>query len=426
MRGEKFSIGLMASLAIFAVIMFVTSTWAATQEKVLYSFCSQTNCTDGNGPSGGLISDAAGDLYGTTSSGGSYNYGTVFELTPAGGGGWTEKVLYSFNNRDGGGYPAAGLIFDAAGNLYGTTAGGGTYGYGTVFEFTRSLNAVGGGWTEKVLYSFNNNGTDASNPDTSLIIDAAGNLYGTTYFGGTYDQGTVFELTPIAGGRWTEKVLHSFNDNGTDGYEPQAGLILDAAGNLYGTTTVGGPYGGGTVFELTRSINAVGGGWTEKVLHSFNPYSGTDGSYPLALIFDAAGDLYGTTYNGGTYNVGNVFELTSTEGGWTEQVLFSFDFGDGGAPEAGLIFDTAGNLYGTTAVGGDIGGCSLLGCGTAFELTPEAGGGWTEQVLHSFDNNGTDGYVPKPGLTLDAAGNLYGTTAYGGTYDAGTVFEITR
>src|ERR1039458_2304305 len=290
MQGKTLSIGLRAVLAIIAATLFV-STWAAAQETVLHSF--HNNGTDGFGPYyAGLIFDAAGNLYGTTLYGGSYGGapgtgGTVFELTPAAGGGWTEKVLYSFGNvaDADGANPFAGLVFDAAGNLYGTTYAGGTYRNGTVFELTP---AAGGGWTEKVLHNFNNNGTDGATPLAGLILDAVGNLYGTTQVGGTYNYGTVFELTPVAGGGWTEKVLHTFN--GTDGFEPSAGLIFDAAGNLYGTA--------GVVFELTP---VAGGGWTEQVLNN--------GAGPGGLIFDAAGNLYGTTLEGGTYGLGTVFEL---------------------------------------------------------------------------------------------------------------------
>src|ERR1019366_2789841 len=326
------------------------------------------NGTDGNYPYAGLIFDAAGNLYGTTVQGGTYNYGTVFELTPAAGGGWTEKVLHNFNyNGTDGAYPYAGLIFDAVGNLYGTTDGGGTYSYGTGFEVTPE---AGGVWTEKVLHNFNYNGTDGANPYAGLIFDVVGNLYGTTQGGGTYSYGTVFELTPAAGGVWTEKVLHNFNNNGTDGAYPYAGLIFDAARNLYGTTEVGGTHNDGTVFELTP---AGGGSWTEKVLHNFNN-NGTDGADPRAgLIFDAAGNLYGTTYVGDTYNYGAVFELTPAGGGsWTEKVLHNFNNNgtDGAWPYAGLIFDAAGNLYGTTAGGGTYGG------GGGFGVTPPAGGGW--------------------------------------------------
>ena len=195
MRGKGFSIGLRAALAIFTVTVLVTSTWAATNwnEKVLHSF----NGTDGAGPYAGLIFDAAGNLYGTTVGGGTYGGGTVFELKPAVGGGWAEQVLHSFGNNAGnrnqdGNRPYDGLIFDAAGNLYGVTYGGGTYTYGTAFELTPT---AGGGWTEQVLHSFN--GTDGAGPQAGLIFDADGNLYGTTAGGGTYNDGTVFELTPL-------------------------------------------------------------------------------------------------------------------------------------------------------------------------------------------------------------------------------------
>ena len=222
-------------------------------------------------------------------------------------------------------------------------------------------------WNEKVLHNFTNNGTDGFFPTSGLIFDAAGNLYGTTFNGGAYNRfGTVFELSPVPGGGWTETVLHSFNNDGTDGWTPTAGLIFDAAGNLYGTTGSGGAYHGGTVFELSPML---GGGWTETILHSFG--NGTDGAGPGggSLIFDAAGNLYGTTTLGGTFNCpsdgggcGTVFELTPTVGGaWTETVLYNFRRGsDGHLPYAGLIFDATGNLYGTTLAGG-IYNCSIFG-----------------------------------------------------------------
>ncbi len=418
MQGQRFSIGLKAALAMFTVALFVTSAWAAAHEKVLHSFNVSGN--DGFYPYAGLVFDAAGNLYGTTMEGGIHGQGMVFELTPQEGGSWTEKVLHSFNGTDGA-YPYAGLIFDAAGNLYGTTVRGGIHDDGAVFELTPK---EGGGWTEKVLHSFGN-GTDGVYPFAGLIFDAAGNLYGTTYEGGIHGYGTVFELTPEEGGGWTEEVLHSFNLNGTDAAYPQASLIMDSAGNLYSTSYEGGihldPCGGvgcGTVFELSPQ---EGGGWTEKVLHSFN-LNGTDGDEPYAgLIIDTAGNLYGTTIAGGIHNNGTVFELSPREGGgWLETVLHSFNLNgtDGAVPYASLILDAAGNLYGTTYDGG------IHAAGAAFELTPKEGGGWTEKVLHSF-GNGTDGYEPYAGLIIDAAGNLYGTTVEGGIHGYGTVFEIT-
>ena len=407
MRDRKLSIGLRVTLAIFTATLLVAGTRAVAQEeKVLHSF----NGKNGAIPYAGLIFDASGNLYGTTYSGGKYHDGAVFELTPKAGGGWTEKVLYSFSGNNGA-KPHAGLIFDASGNLYGTTLFGGAHGRGTVFELTPT---AGGGWTETLLYSFD--GKNGKSPHAGLIFDASGNLYGTTYHGGKYDEGTVFELTPTAGGGWTEKVLHSFNGN--NGAYPWAGLIFDAAGNLYGTTSAGGAYlYYGTVFELTPK---AGGGWTEKVLHSFNDTF--DGIWPYAgLIFDASGNLYGTTaYGDGGPDGGAVFELAHTPGGgWTEKLLYQFAGYYGGAsnPYAGLIFDAAGNLYGTTESGG------AHGDGTVFELTPTAGGGWTETLLCSFD--GKNGKIPYAGLIFDAAGNLYGTTILGGAHDDGTVFEVT-
>jgi len=431
MRGKALSVGLKA-LAIFAVTLSVTNTWASVhwKETVLQNF----NGTNGSGPQSGLIFDTAGNLYGTTTSGGTYNYGTVFELSPTVGGGWSETVLHNFNENGSDGWgPQSGLIFDAAGNLYGTTTSGGTYNHGTVFELSPM---PGGGWTETVLYSFGNS-TDGAYPYyAGVIFDAAGNLYGTTYSGGTYNCpgdggcGTVFKLTPTVGGGWTETVLYNFG-NGTDGYAPYAGLILDAAGNLFGTTTYGGTnrcaeaqyQGCGTVFELSPT---AGGGWTETVLHNFD---GTDGAIPIAsLIFDTAGNLYGTTEGGGSYtNDGTVFQLSPMAGGgWTETVLYSFnEQGPGGyGPAAGpLVFDAARNLYGTVFNGGAYFG------GTVFKLAPTVGGGWTETVLYNFGYS-TDGNGPWAGLIFDATGNLYGTTWYGGTYQCGqggcgTVFELT-
>jgi uncharacterized repeat protein (TIGR03803 family) len=213
------SIRLLMALAMFAATVFVMSTFAAAQEQVLYSF--QNDGTDGIDPGPGLISDGAGNLYGTTIGGGAYNWGTVFELSPAAGGGWTEKVLYNFASVPDGANPYWWLIFDAAGNLYGTTFAGGTHNGGAVFELSP---AAGGTWTEKVLYSFGNGAMDADAPQAGLIFDAAGNLYGTTEYGGTYYYGTVFELSPNGSGGWTEQVLHSFG-NGADGARPFAGLI---------------------------------------------------------------------------------------------------------------------------------------------------------------------------------------------------------
>ncbi len=311
---------------------------ASGTETVLHSFTY--NGTDGVDPEAGLVRDTAGNLYGTTAQGGAYTYGTVFEVSASG----TETVLHSFTGGADGASPYAGLVRDAAGNLYGTTVSGGAYNYGTVFEVSAS-------GTETVLHSFTG-GTDGRNPGAGLVRDAAGNLYGTTAYGGSYSNGTVFEVSASG----TETVLHSFT-GGTDGAYPGEGgpgLVRDAAGNLYGTTGEGGAYNYGTVFEVSAS-------GAETVLYSFT--GGAYGEYPAAgLVRDAAGNLYGTTVDSGIGAFGTVFEVSASG---TETVLHSFTGGtDGASPRAGLVRDAAGNLYGTTVDGG------AYTYGTVFEVTP--------------------------------------------------------
>jgi uncharacterized repeat protein (TIGR03803 family) len=279
--------------------------------------------------------------------------------------------------------------------------------------------------TERVLHSFGSNAKAGLGPASNLIFDSRGNLYGTTITGGTYNVGTVFELSPEPGGNWTETLLHSFATGGHDGQAPYAGIVFDSAGNLYGTTTAGGIGSGGIVFELLRPV-PPSTHWSEKVLHNFLPYNDRDGSYPGgALLFDSAGNLYGTTQAGGDSAAGTVFELSpSVSGSWTEALIYSFSpnakgLGDGKSPDCGLIFDSAGNLYGTTRGGGS------LGNGTVFELTPSGGGAWTETVLYSFASGATDGAYPLGGLIFDSSGNLYGTASQGGPQGGGTVYKLT-
>jgi uncharacterized repeat protein (TIGR03803 family) len=327
-----------------------------------------------------------------------------------------EKVLYSFKDNGTDGYaPYAGLMFDAAGNLYGTTYYGGVHGDGTVFR----LSPGAGGWAETVLYNFCSvdGCADGTWPNAGLTLDAAGNLYGTTWNGGgASSYGTVFQLAPGAGNTWTETVLHGFGENG-DGHYPYAvGLIFDAAGNLYGTTLRGSEHDGGTVFKL---MPGGGGTWTETVLNRFGDLPRRGSHSQAGLIFDTAGNLYGTTEEGGAYRCGTVFKLTpNTNGRWTETVLHSFKGSDGRSPYASLIFDTAGNLYGTTYKGG------AHGLGTVFKITPGANGTWAETVLHSFGAGG-DGYYPYASLIFDAVGNLYSTTSWGGSNgNYGVVFQL--
>jgi uncharacterized repeat protein (TIGR03803 family) len=413
MRNETFSFEWLALLAAFFVTLLVPGPHALAQQyTVLHSFSGING--DGSYPYGGVISDPSGNLYGTTYKGGFYGYGSVFELMPQAGGGWSEKILHICNpNSKSPTFPKGGLIFDVAGNLYGTSEAGGIYNQGTVFEL---LPAADGSWTEKTLHSFNFNGKDGFDPEAGVVFDTAGNLYGTTFYGGTYDYGTVFELTPQAGGGWSERVLHSFNNNGKDGFWPRAIVTLDASGILYATTYWGGTYGYGTVFELSPTSS---GRWTEKILHHFN-HNGKDGQAPgSGVILDASGNLYGTTVSGGAYpqscndqGCGTVFELMPQAGGnWTEKVLHSFIGKDGGNPLGALLFDADGNLY-SAAVGGPAGS-------SIFELTPQSGGTWTEKIVANL------GYTPSGGLLFDAAGNIYLTTSDGSSYNLGTVLEIT-
>jgi uncharacterized repeat protein (TIGR03803 family) len=424
MRDRKFFLGMTMALAMLALATLTMCAPAAAQtETLLHSFSFSENGKDGSSPYSTLAIDASGDLYGTTFVGGAYNYGAVFEMSPRAGGGWTEKILHSFidNGRDGQ-EAYSGVVLDASGNLFGTTVGGGADGSGTVFELSPQ---EGGGWTEKILHSFHASGGDGDGPYASVVLDGAGNLYGTTTRGGTFGYGTAFEVSPREAGGWTEKILYNFSPVNQFESPLYSSLILDGAGNLYGTAATGGAYAVGAVFELSP---LEGGEWTETVLHSFND-RGKEGNDPRAsLIFDQAGNLYGTTWSGGPdggYGLGKgtVFELSPSEGGgWTETVLhfFSKTGPDGRIPDAGVIFDAAGNLYGTTEGGGP------WDSGTVYELTPAGGGIWTDTTLYAFQHRGgEDGHFPYGGLVFDTAGNLYGTTLTGGTDGLGTVFEIT-
>jgi hypothetical protein len=376
----------------------------------LYSFT--TGNTVGTSPDAGLIEDAAGDLFGTTANG----TGTVFELVNNGNGSYTPGALYSFDNPGGtlGTSAVSGLVVDAAGDLFGTSEEGGAGG-GMVFELVNT--GIGStGYTPETPVFFPNffpetNG-NGLNPVGGLIADAAGDLFGTTEFGGTNGEGTVFEVVNH-GSYFTATTLFSFD--GGDGADPQAGLIADAAGDFFGTTAIGGTNGDGTVFEL---VNNGSGSYTPITLVNFD---GTDGANPQAgLIADAAGDLFGTTASGGTNGDGAVFELVNNgNGSYTPTTLLSFDGTNGRDPQAGLIADAAGDLFGTTKLGG------TSNDGTVFELVNNGNGSYTPITLVNFD--GTDGANPLAGLIADAAGDLFGTTQIGGTGagNAGTVFEIT-
>jgi uncharacterized repeat protein (TIGR03803 family) len=447
--------GLVFGLLTLALVSLTAHRQAfGASESVLSSFGDGTNGP--LYPYAGLLMDASGTLYGTTIYGGAYfspeDYGgTVFKLTPpsSSGGTWTESILWNFGNGTDGQYLGNGsLITDANGNLYGTTIYGGTYGVGVLFKLTPPPTS-GDDWTESILWNFGN-GSDGVLPIAGLLMDASGNLYGTTSYGGTYGVGVLFKLTPppISGGNWAESILWNFG-NGADGQGPLAGLLIDTSGNLYGTTWLGGAYGRGTIFELSP-LATSGNNWTELILWNFG--NGTDGAEPYfgGLIMDESGNLYGTTYQGGysgcsvfggSGGCGTVFELTpplTAGGNWTESILWRFSSGaDGYGPTVGLVMDKSGDLYGTTFGGGAYGesgsGCinfePILGCGTVFELTPISIGNWEESKLWSF-GNGTDGAEPLTGLIMDKSGDLYGTTIYGGVspgplgIGGGTVFEI--
>jgi uncharacterized repeat protein (TIGR03803 family) len=362
--------------------------------------------------------DATRNLYGVTTTGGVKGGGTAFELSPSAGR-WTETILHFFGNGLDGQVPRTSLIRDVGGNLYGTTNKGGAYGgidsYGMAFELSPQGNGI---WSETDLHDFGATATDGQTPWAGLVADAAGNLYGTTNQGGVNSVGTVYKLSKTSGGKWVEQIIHNFT--GLDSY-PVGSLLVDSAGNLYGVTSQGS--GVGTVFELKPTTKSS---WKHTVLHSF---SGSDGRDPYAgVIMDSAGNLYGTTTYGGSgtcqYGCGVVYELErQTGGGWKEKILHQFanDGIDGVNPFGKLVMDAAGNLYGTTFYGGR---ATCGGCGVVYELIQSAGGSWTEKIVHSFGATGTDGANPYAELILDPEGNLYGTTYSGGTLGWGTVFQL--
>jgi uncharacterized repeat protein (TIGR03803 family) len=401
----------LALIVVASSLILVSGAQAASTMKILHYFQS----TPAYGPEATLVSDNAGNLYGTTDFSaadtcGNAGCGTIFKLTKLSGGNYQFGVIHRFHGSDGQ-RPTASLIFDAQGNLYGTTYLGGAYGAGTVFE----LSPSGTGWKEKVLYSFNTSG-DLQAPLSAVIFDGSGNLFGSCNFGAAHGQGGVFELTPNGSG-WKEQVLYSFT-GGTDGGGYIGNLVFDAAGNLYSTAASGGTVGQGVVFELSPSS---GGTWTETVLYNFTGES--DGASPAGgVIFDGKGSLYGTTSLGppsscdGGLGCGTVYQLTPSTTGWTLSVLHTFDGTDGDAPWAPMTFDNAGNLYGTTTTGGS-------GHGVVFKLSP-LGSSWTETVLLTF--NQSDGALPYGGLILDKQGVLYGSASIGGmgSFGYGVLFSI--
>jgi uncharacterized repeat protein (TIGR03803 family) len=423
---------ILAATGVLPVIS--SSTSPASNYKIIYSF---TGGSDGGQPVSDLTLDSAGNLYGTTSQGGtgtacSGGCGTVFELKRSADG-WKEEVLHSFLGGLDGASPQAGVIFDNSGNLYGTTAlGGNGYGYGTVFKLTPNPS---GGWTEWIIYSgFNCYGNAVGCvPESDLVFDAQGNLYGTTSEGnGTClgnGCGAVFKLTPQPNGPWTETTLHSFSDP-PDGGVP-SGVVVDSDGSIYGLTTYGGTgqcnpnllygyvLGCGILYKLTPNSGTT---WTETILYNF-ARGGGFGRYPSgALFFDSPNHLFGVTRAGGD-GIGSIFELLNTgKGGWQESEAHIF-FGDpdGARPVGRLVRDTSGNLIGVTGAGG-----GTNGNGIVYELE-HSKSGWKERILHRFAGPQYE-LNPLAGVVSDTQGHLYGTTKNGGggscTLGCGKVYEL--
>jgi len=417
-------------VAVATLVLLCAANAQSASYKVLYGF-GASNAK----PSSGLTFDAQGNAYGVTSGGGYNEAGTVYELSSTTG----YHLLFKFGkSQAGGAYPLGNLVLDSAGNLYGTTLAGGIDRNccGLVFELSPPSNGVGL-WTETVLHTFcagNDRCPDGAEPTSGVIFDSSGNLYGTTTGGGSPGSGpgggTVFEMSPTSTG-WTETVLYTFNVTMEDGFgEPQSRLVFDGAGNLYGTTARGGTAFWGSVFELSPA----GNNWTETVLYEFGGVQNNDGAEPFAgVVFDAAGNLYGTTDEGGHpscnegLGCGTVFELTQAQdGSWIETILHRFAGinGDGEFPAAGVVLDASGSVYGTTSEGG-IPGCSPApSCGTAFRLTPVGTGEWTGDIF--LFPGGMSGNNPDAQLTLDSSGNLYGTAGAGGPHGGGVAFKITQ
>jgi len=382
----------------FTLVLVLASSFVLVQSMRAQSFNvihHFTGGADGAGPLNGLMMGAGGNMYGTTSAGGAYNNGTVFRIAPTG----VFSTLYSFQGGADGSSPQSFLIQDALGLLYGTTSGGGAYGGGTVFRIAST--------TKTTLHSFGS-GSDGSAPLGGLAFDSGGNLYGTTSAGGTHGNGAVFVLSR-RGILWAESVLYSFG-TGTDGATPYAGVTLDPAGNVLGTTSAGGTAGYGTVFELIKAHS-----WAESIVYNFQNQN--DGAVPYAgLIADGHGNFFGAATEGGSQGGGSIFELTPAGSGWNFTPIQSVPGSGISGTFRNLILSSSGTLYATTHCDGDD------SAGSVYELVPGAGGTWTFTQLYSF-TGGTDGLYSFSNLV--AFGNrLYGTTNQGGTYGYGVVFAL--
>lgn len=404
---------LTALLALTCVSLLATAS-ATAQFQVLYTF-DPIKTAPGTDPTTALVSDAAGNLYGTTAGDIDRSSGEVFELVPHGEG-YTFHVIFVFNLQDGR-EPIGNLVVDSVGNLYGVTVAGGANYRGTIFELSPTNGRKK--WVQTTLYNF----TDAAYGPVGVTMDTHGNLFGSTSCADrtcyTAAGATAFELSPAGNGQWTYNTIYNFTE--AEGGAPTTQLTVDANGNLYGGQyTLDGTYSG--LFELSPGS---GGVWTETTVHTFN--AATDGAAPNgALVIDSSGNLYGTNSFGGTYGAGTAFEVTPVSGGWTFTVMHTFGgnpLTDGYYPVGGLIFDSAGNAYGATNQVGPT-------AGNVFRLTPQANGQWNEAILYSF-TDGADGGYPYNGVFMNSAGNLVGITREGGftnsewcTLGCGTVYEI--
>jgi uncharacterized repeat protein (TIGR03803 family) len=402
-------------LAIFGVVgLLASGARAAGTAQVIYSFAGDD---DGEYADTDLVIDRAGNLYGSTVQGGHFNSGTVFQLAPSSNG-WTHTVLYSFMGAADGGEPYKGVTLGAQGDIYGTAGVGGLHagpctdtGCGVVFKLTKS----GGTWTQTVIHYFTG-GNDGFGPGAGVTVDRSGNVYGMTPTGGANGFGIVYQLKPLANGSWKEKVIHTFT-GGVDGLGGSAGrLVLDAAGNVYGVCTVGGANGAGNVFQLTPTQT---GEWNLTTLYSFKGEPDSGSPYG-AVVADANGNLYGTTYYAGANDLGTIFRLSRRNGVWTETGLYSFKGGtDGIGPISTLVAAANGNLYGTTSEGGA--GCS---CGTIFKVALD-GTAPVYSVVYRF-KGAPDGAFVYNGMAADPTGKtLYGATVHGGVSNEGAIYKFT-
>jgi uncharacterized repeat protein (TIGR03803 family) len=381
---------------------------ASDSIKTLYSFAETP---DGRYPQGSLVRDTSGNLYGTTYSGGSKNNGTVFEVSPATGGTWTERILYNFAGGNDGANPTAGLALDQEGNLYGAAVYGGNKacsgGCGTVFRLHPVPN---GTWQFSVVHQFK--GYDGAYPNQSLTFDGLGGIYGATKNGGTYSYGVIYQLFRPTRNTYEFDVLHDFT-GGADGSYP-ASPTITVGGFIYGVTFGGGKFGKGTAFELLPTLH---GPWYSRVIYTFKGLDGANPESPLNSNYSAG--FYGLTYAGGAYGFGTAYELAYAAGtGWTENVIYSFTgLADGANPNGPIVSGGSSSLYGTTTQGNN-------SSGSVFELSPNTSGSWTETTIESFMGMNGGGIGPQNGVVTDNSGNLFGVTQYGGAYGNGTVYEI--